>query len=76
MISTNGNYYKYIKELINERATKTTKIILMTATPIFDKPIELALTMNLLRPKEEYDIDNFYKDYIDKSKVINIDNFM
>lgn len=43
----------------------------MSATPIFDKPMELGLTLNLLMPKNEFDIGNkFNEKYIDY-KVIN-----
>ena len=66
------------------------KIILLTGTPIMDKPVELALEMNLILPKGLlFDIKNFYKNYIEIDtvedtetgtmetyKLINTDDFM
>lgn len=48
MISESGSYYKILHDAI-KNAPNDLRIILLSATPIFDKPIELALTMNLLR---------------------------
>ena len=40
----------------------------MSATPIFDKPMELGLTLNLLRPKELFPVGQKFNDkYIDYS---------
>ena len=48
MISLNGTFYNLLYNIINKSDNKL-KIILMTATPIFDKPVEIALTLNLLK---------------------------
>ena len=45
-------FYKNLKKAI-DKSDKMTKIILLSATPMFDKPVELALTLNLLKLKEE-----------------------
>ena len=52
------------------------RIVLLSATPIFDKPSEIALTLNLLRPKEELPKGNdFIETFITKQKnVYNIKN--
>jgi hypothetical protein len=42
-------FYKTIKKSLDE-SPKSTRIIIMSGTPIFDKPSELALTINLLKP--------------------------
>lgn len=47
MISETGIYYETLYETI-ENAPKDTRLIIMSATPIFDKPTEIPLTMNLL----------------------------
>lgn len=48
MISERGKYYKVLYNAIHS-APADLRIILLSATPIFDKPNEIALTMNLLR---------------------------
>ena len=47
MISDTGTYYRELERAINS-APDTLRMVIMTATPIFDKPEEIALTMNLL----------------------------
>ena len=50
MISESGIFYKNLKQQI--MSTKdNVKIVLLSATPMFDKPVEIALTLNLLKPK-------------------------
>lgn len=52
IVSEGGKYYQVIYDTII-KAPKDLKIVLLSATPMFDKPVEIALTMNLLRlPKE------------------------
>lgn len=52
VVSEHGSYYTtFIKEIKN--APKNMRVVIMSATPIFDKPIELGLTINLLRTKEK-----------------------
>lgn len=48
VVSETGKYYKLIYDAIHD-APENLRVILMSATPIFDKPVEIALTMNLLR---------------------------
>lgn len=47
MISESGTYYEHLYEII-QTSPDSLRLVLMSATPIFDKPIEIALTMNLL----------------------------
>jgi hypothetical protein len=47
MISETGSYYELVYDLVMS-APKDFRLVIMSATPIFDKPIEIALTMNLL----------------------------
>jgi superfamily II DNA or RNA helicase len=51
MISENGPFYKNLKKVIDKSDSKT-KIVLLSATPMFDKPDEIALTINLLKDKQ------------------------
>ena len=56
IVSEHGTYYQtFLNEI--KAAPKSLRVIIMSATPIFDKPIELALTMNLLKPEEEFPIN-------------------
>lgn len=52
IISDDGKYYKIIKKTI-DNSPSDLRIILMTATPMFDKPSEIALIINLLKPQKE-----------------------
>jgi hypothetical protein len=52
MVSETGTYYKELYDLIY-RSTKELRIILLSATPMFDRPVEIALTINLLKPATE-----------------------
>lgn len=53
MVSEHGKYYKVLYNLIHN-APKELRTILLSATPMFDKPVEIALTMNLLRIPHEF----------------------
>jgi superfamily II DNA or RNA helicase len=48
MISESGVYYEVLYEAI-QTAPSNLRIVLLSATPMFDKPHEVALTLNLLR---------------------------
>lgn len=48
MVSEGGTFYNVLLETLNN-APKELRIVLLSATPMFDRPIEIALTMNLLR---------------------------
>ncbi len=50
MVSETGTYYKELYELI-DNSSRNLRIILLSATPMFDRPVEIALTMNLLNPE-------------------------
>lgn len=47
MISETGTYYEALYDIIHS-APDSMRLVIMSATPIFDKPTEIALTMNLL----------------------------
>lgn len=71
MISEKGTFYKELYGLITN-APDDLRLVLMSATPMFDKPVELAMTVNLLRPKKELPIG---KDFIKTfTKVITDKN--
>jgi hypothetical protein len=79
MVSEKGSYYKELSELI-EKSKSDTRIVLLSATPMFDKPSEIALTMNLLKPDKKFPVgrefsDMFIKKSSDKFSMTNVDKF-
>jgi superfamily II DNA or RNA helicase len=64
MISMNGTFYKLLKKVI-ESSDNSLKILLLSATPMFDRPIEIALTLNLLKKNNYFNITKFNQDYIE-----------
>jgi superfamily II DNA or RNA helicase len=83
MVSESGTFYTNLKNVIDKSDSKT-KIVLLSATPMFDKPVEIALTFNLLKPKKELPIGTefnnmFLKPYKRKNEIlyefINQDKF-
>jgi superfamily II DNA or RNA helicase len=53
MVSESGKYYNVLYNTIHE-APSNLRVVLLSATPMFDKPVEIALTMNLLRIPFEF----------------------
>jgi superfamily II DNA or RNA helicase len=66
MVSEYGTYYSQLYKIIKK--TKDLILILMSATPIFDKPIEIALLMNLLPLKREIPTGHDFMDTFIKIK--------
>jgi superfamily II DNA or RNA helicase len=63
MISESGSFYKKLKKDI-ERAPDDLRVILLSATPIFDKPLEIALTLNLLPLNNKFVLKDFNDTFI------------
>ena len=64
MVSEEGLYYSTLHKMIYD-APKDLRIVLLSATPMFDKPSEIALTLNLLRMNQELPTGrDFYEEYI------------
>jgi hypothetical protein len=79
MISMSGIFYKLLTQVINA-SNDTLKIVLLSATPMFDKPVEIALTLNLLKKDNLLPITEFNQNYIKITnntnyKVINMTDF-
>ena len=71
MVSDEGIFYEYLKKVIDKSDNKT-KILLLSATPIVNDPSEIALTLNLLKPKKELPINNDFNNmFIKKIKKDN-----
>ena len=64
MISESGSFYKNLKNQIDS-IDDSVRIVLLSATPMFDKPVEIALTLNILKPVKNLPIgNNFNKDFL------------
>jgi superfamily II DNA or RNA helicase len=61
MISEYGTYYQKLSMII-KKSPEDLRIILLSATPIFDKPVELALTLNLLPLENKLPIGQEFND--------------
>ena len=73
MISEDGTYYEELNRLI-QSAPKDLRTILLSATPMFDKPSEIGLTINLLRPNKVFPVGaDFDKKFISVKKKSNGD---
>jgi hypothetical protein len=63
MISLNGTFYKSLKKVIDS-SNNSLKIILLSATPMFDRPVEIALTLNLLKSDDLIPVTKFNQEYM------------
>lgn len=69
MVSEKGTFYEILYNQIN-KAPDDLRILLLSATPMFDKPNEIALTLNLLRLPVKMPIDKeFNKTFIEIKKT-------
>lgn len=66
LVSESGIFYKKLYNAIKYYFHPNLRIALLTATPIYDNPYELALTINLLRPRVPFPTSKstFYKYFI------------
>ena len=66
LVSADGTFYKKLYNCIKYYFHPKLKLALMSATPVYDNPYELALTVNLLRPRIPFPLNatDFYKNFI------------
>ena len=68
MVSEHGTFYKKLYSSIS-RASDDLRVVILSATPMFDKPVEIALTLNLLRPSVNLPIGSKFNDmFLEKRK--------
>jgi len=73
MISEDGKYYQVLTEMIH-KAPSELRVVLLSATPMFDKPYEIALMMNLLRLEKPIPTGNeFERIFIEEKTLRNGD---
>lgn len=79
MISETGTYYENLYNAIHS-SSDTMRLVIMSATPIFDKPTEISLTMNLLLRDKQLptgqDFINTFMDieYTQKGPIYSVKN--
>ena len=74
MISESGSFYRYLHKSIMT-APDDLRTVLLSATPMFDKPVEIALTMNLLKIPKPFPTGSYFNDMflrMRKNKIGNI----
>jgi hypothetical protein len=66
LVSADGTFYKKLYNCIKYYFHPNLKLAIMSATPVYDNPYELALTINLLRPRLPFPLNSidFYKNFI------------
>lgn len=71
MISLTGTFYKTLLEIVN-KTDDSLRLILLSATPMFDRPVEIGLTLNLLRPKNLFPVGtDFNNEFLSAVKTNN-----
>jgi superfamily II DNA or RNA helicase len=79
MVSLTGTFYNTLKKSI-DKSSDSLKILILSATPMFDRPSEIGLTLNLLKPKVEFPIGlDFDKKFLKRKgsmyETKNLDKF-
>jgi hypothetical protein len=67
IVSETGSFYTTFMKAIHS-APPDFRVVLLSATPIFDRPMELGLTMNLLRPDIEFPVGSKFNEMFIKMK--------
>ena len=68
IISEDGSFYNTFSKCIANGMDKNDfRLVLMSGTPIYDKPAELGLTINLLKPNTFKNIDEFNTDFLERT---------
>tara|TARA_Y100000389_G_C17471252_1_gene531307 strand:- start:11405 stop:13273 length:1869 start_codon:yes stop_codon:yes gene_type:complete len=77
IVSSVGTSYRVLLNSLVCRNPKGIKVVLLSGTPMFDKPYEIAMTMNLLDIPEPLvgPSNKFVKQYISGGQLINQDDF-
>lgn len=77
IISSTGTTYKEYFNMLVTKTTSALRVVLLSATPMFDQPHEIALTLNLLDLPQAIPVLKFYTEYFKKDKTIkNEDDFI
>jgi hypothetical protein len=68
MVSATGTNYRRLLYALRYHTHPKFKVVLLTGTPIYDKPYEFGLLMNLLRPRVQFPdgFDDFNQIFLEK----------
>jgi len=77
LVSAIGTSYRKLLYALRYYADKNFKVVLLTGTPIYDKPFEFGLLMNLLRPRLLFPDghDAFNEVFLENGNIKNIELF-
>jgi hypothetical protein len=77
LVSAIGSNYRKLLLALRYYTDQLFKIVLLTGSPIYDKPFEFGLLMNLLRPRMLFPetFETFNEVFIENKKMINKDLF-
>ena len=67
IVSEGGTFYTTFMKAIYS-APPDLRVVILSATPIFDRPMELGLTLNLLRPENEFPVGTKFNEMFIKTK--------
>jgi hypothetical protein len=67
IVSEGGTFYTTFMKAIYS-APSDLRVVILSATPIFDRPMELGLTLNLLRPETEFPVGTKFNEMFIKTK--------
>jgi superfamily II DNA or RNA helicase len=72
LVSAIGTSYRKLLYALRFYANKNFKVVLLTGTPIYDKPFEFGLLMNLLRPRMPFPdgFDAFNDIFLESDKTL------
>jgi len=81
LVSAGGIFYNKLYTAIYQYMHPKCRTVILSATPIYDNPYELALTMNLLRPRLPFPLskEQFYSFFLgryesdDSNKCVRVD---
>ena len=70
---TNKDKYNTIKDIIHKVTVKTpsSKVLLMSGTPMTDKASEISKVLNLIVPTKLSEDDKFNKDFLDEDNIMS-----
>jgi hypothetical protein len=73
LVSAIGTSYRKLLYAIKFYANKNFRVVVLTGTPIYDKPYEFGLLMNLLRPRIQFPDghDNFNDIFLENGSIKN-----
>jgi len=77
LVSAIGSNYRKLLIALRYYTNPMYRVVLLTGSPIYDKPFEFGLLMNLLRPRMIFPdgFDNFNEIFINNKQMVNIPLF-